>query len=616
MKFVSIGTAAAVTSLFSSNLLAANDDAARDALVVTATRVEQPMSEVIGAVSVITRSDIERRGVHSLQDLLRGETGMNVANNGGLGKLSNVFLRGADAEQVLVLIDGVRVGSATSGTTAFELLPIDQIERVEIIRGPRSSLYGSDAIGGVIQIFTRRADSPSVSVGFGSHETSSVAGSFGIASDAAWLSVASSHLESEGFNSCTGAPFPPGGGCFTYEPDADAYRNTSGSLRTGYRWTRAEIEASALYASGTTEYDGSFANENDFVQQVVSLRTKLDPTDHWSISLSVGESRDQHDNYFDDPAADEDRVFSSRFDTQRSHASVQSDWALSTGQILSVGTDYFDDSVESDVLFEQVSRDNLGVFAQYQIQLGAHRFLASARTDDNEQFGRHETGSIGWKWSLNDRWSLTAGWGTAFGAPSFNDLYYPGFSNPDLDPETSESYELGIGWSNAAINASMHVFENRVDDLIVYDATLFAPNNLNRARVRGVEADVDAAIGDWTVSVGFSALDARNRTRGLEFDNYLPRRPRQSGHLELGRKLGAVDVRARLTAEGSRYDDVFNVNRIGGYGIVDLTFDYALSTTWTVQGKIGNALDREYRTVRFYDQDDRTFFVNVRFRPN
>jgi vitamin B12 transporter len=616
MKFVSIGTTAAVASLLSSNLLAANDDAARDALVVTATRVEQPMSEVIGAVSVITRSDIERRGVNSLQDLLRGETGVNVANNGGLGKLSNVFLRGADAEQVLVLIDGVRVGSATSGTTAFELLPIDQIERVEIIRGPRSSLYGSDAIGGVIQIFTRRANSPSVSVGFGSHETSSVAGSFGITSDAAWFSVASSHLESEGFNSCTGAPFPPGGGCFTYEPDADAYRNTSGSLRTGYRWTRAEIEASALYASGTTEYDGSFANENDFVQQVVSLRSKVDPTDHWSISLSVGDSRDQHDNYFDDPAADDERVFSSRFDTQRSHASVQSDWALSAGQILSVGTDYFDDSVESDVLFEQVSRDNLGVFAQYQIQVGAHRFLASARTDDNEQFGRHETGSVGWKWSLNDRWYLTAGWGTAFGAPSFNDLYYPGFSNPDLDPETSESYELGFGWSNAAINTSVNVFENRVDDLIVYDATLFEPNNLNRARVRGVEADVDAAIGDWTVSVGFSALDARNRTRGLEFGNYLPRRPRQSGHLELGRKLGQVDVRARVTAEGSRYDDVFNVNRIGGYGIVDLTFDYAVSAAWIVQGKIGNAFDREYRTVRFYDQDDRTFFVNVRFRPS
>ena len=616
MKFVSIGTAAAVASLISTPLSAASDDTARDALVVTATRVEQPISEVIGAVSVITRSDIERRGVHSVQDLLRGETGVNVVNNGGLGKLSNVFLRGADAEQVLVLVDGVRVGSATSGTTAFELLPIDQIERVEIIRGPRSSLYGSDAIGGVIQIFTRRADRPSVSIGTGSHETRSVSGSFGLASDAAWLSLASNHLESEGFNSCTGAPFPPGGGCFTYEPDADAYRNTSGSLRTGYRWARAEVEATALYASGTTEYDGSFANENDFVQRVVSLRSKLDPTDRWSLSLMLGDSRDQHDNFFDDPAGDDARVFSSRFDTQRSHASVQSDWSLSANQMLTVGTDYYDDSVESDVLFEQVSRDNLGLFAQYQIQVGAHRVLASARTDDNEQFGRHETGSLGWKWSLNDRWSLTAGWGTAFGAPSFNDLYYPGFSNPDLDPETSESFEFGIGWTYSAISASVNVFENRVDDLIVYDATLFAPNNLNRARVRGVEADVGAAVGEWTLSLGFSALDARNRTPGAEFDNFLPRRPRQSGHFELGRALGQFDVRARLTAEGSRYDDVFNSNRIGGYGIVDLMFDYALSSAWTLQGKIGNALDREYRTVRFYDQDDRTFFVGVRFHPN
>lgn len=615
MKFSSIGTASAVAAILSTNVSNASEAGSRDALVVTATRVEQPVSEVIGAVSVITRSDIERRGARSVQDLLRGETGLNVTNNGGLGKLSNVFLRGADAEQVLVLVDGVRVGSATSGTTAFELLPIDQIERVEIIRGPRSSIYGSDAIGGVIQIFTRRANQPSLSVGYGSHETSSVTGSFGLASDAAWLSASSSHLESEGYNSCSGAPFPPGGGCFTYEPDADAYRSASGSLRAGYRWSRAEIEASALYAQGTTEYDGSFANENDFVQRVASVRAKFEPTDAWAVSLLIGDSRDQHDNYFDDPVLDDARTFSSRFDTQRSHASLQSDWQVARDHMLTLGADYFDDSVASDVLFEQVSRDNVGVFAQYQVQLGAHRLLASARTDDNEQFGRHETGNLGWKWSLNEHWSLTAGWGTAFGAPSFNDLYYPGFSNPNLEPETSESYELGIGWANANVTVSLNAFENNVDDLIVYDATVFAPNNLNRARVRGIEADVDTAIGDWRLSLGFSALDARNRTEGTEFDHYLPRRARQSGHFELGRSFSQFDLRARLTAEGSRYDDVFNLNRIAGYAIVDLSFDYAISPSWTVQGKIGNALDREYRTVRFYDQDDRTFFVTVRFHP-
>ena len=616
MKFVSSGAAAAAASVFlSSTLLAANEERSPEALVVTATRVEQPISEVIGAVSVITRNDIDRRGAHSVQDLLRGETGLNVTNNGGLGKLSNVFLRGADAEQVLVLVDGVRVGSATSGTTAFELIPVEQIERIEIIRGPRSSIYGSDAIGGVIQIFTRRASAPSMSVGFGSDDTSSLSGSFGASSQSAWISVGSNYLESEGFNSCTGAPFPPGGGCFTNEPDADAYRNTSGSLRAGYRWARAEVEATALYAAGTTEYDGSFANENDFVQRVMSLRGKLDATDDWSVSLMLGDSRDQHDNFFDDPMLADERAFSSRFDTQRSDASLQSDWHLSSGQILTLGSDYYDDKVESDVLFEQHSRDNLGVFAQYQVQLGAHRLLASARTDDNEQFGRHETGSFGWKWSLSERWSVMAGWGTAFGAPSFNDLYYPGFNNPDLDPETSESYELSVGWANTAISASLGVFENRVDDLIVYDGTMFAPNNLNRARVRGLEADLDAAIGNWTLSLGASALDARNRTPGADFDNYLPRRARYSGHIEVGRTIRALDVRARLTAEGSRYDDVLNTYRVGGYSVVDLMIDYALSPAWTVQAKIGNALDRDYRTVRYYNQDDRTFFVNMRYQP-
>ncbi len=602
--------AAASFSLLSVQV-SANDDR-NEAVVVTATRVEQPVRDVIGAVSVITRADIERRGAHSVQDLLRGETGLTVANTGGLGKLSNVFLRGADAEQVLVLVDGVRVGSATSGTTPFEYIPVDQIERIEIIRGPRSSLYGSDAIGGVIQIFTRRSSGLSFNVGAGSNETSTASASFGTSSEQAWFSVAGNRIASEGYNSCAGSP--SGGGCFTHEPDRDGYENTSGTVRAGRRWSRAEIETTALYATGTTEYDGTFANETDFVERVFTLRGRISPTDRWSVSVLAGRSEDDQDNILDDQTNGTASVVS-RFETERRNVSLQSDVTLSANQSLTIGVDYVDDRIDGTTAFEARSRDNLGTFAQYQALFGAHRVLASARYDDNEQFGSYETGSLGWKWMLDERWSLSAAWGTAFGAPTFNDLYFPGFSNPNLDPESSTSYEVGIAWTSAPVTVALTAYERRVDDLIVYDSGIFAPNNLNEARIRGIEADFDASLGAWKIGVGYSGLDPRNRTRGPDYDNFLPRRSRQSGHLELGRAFGPLDARVRVTAEGARYDDVANAHRLGSYAIVDLVFDYALSRAWSVQGKIGNALDREYRTVRLYNQDDRTFFVALRYQP-
>jgi vitamin B12 transporter len=609
------GLAAALNIVLCTYSLA-DDERGRDAqVVVTATRIEQPLSEVIGSVSVITREDIQRRAVHSTQDLLRGETGLGVINLGGLGKLSNVFLRGADAEQVLVLIDGVRVGSATSGTTPLEFIPVDQIERIEIIRGPRSSLYGSDAIGGVIQIFTRRSDALSVNVGGGSHATSNASASFGASSQSAWINVSGNRIESRGYNSCAGAPFPPGGGCFTNEPDRDGYENTSGTLRTGYRWGRGEVEGTALFAAGTTEYDGDFSNVTEFTERVVSLRGRFDATEQWSMTVLAGNSLDEQDYLYDDASTAQPDVLMSQFDTERQHASLQSDFVFTNGDSLTVGMDYLEDRIDSTTAFDVDSRDDVGVFGQYQAELGAHRVLASARYDDNEQFGSYETGNLGWKWALNERWSLTAAWGSAFGAPTFNDLYYPGFSNPNLDPETSDSFELGLGWTSASLALSLAAFESDVDDLIVYDASLSAPNNLNRARIRGLEADVDANLGEWILSLGYSALDPRNRTPGADFGNFLPRRARHSGHVEIGRAFGPVDGRIRFSAEGSRYDDAANSYRLGSYGIVDLVFDYAIAGAWTVQGKIGNLLDRDYRTVRWYNQDDRTFFVNVRYQP-
>jgi vitamin B12 transporter len=587
--------------------IAASQDAVSE-VIVTAARIAQPLSDVIGSVTVLTRDDVQRRQVQSVQDLLRGEAGINVANNGGLGKLSSMFIRGTDADQVLVLVNGVRVGSTTAGTTRIEFIPVDQIERVEIVRGPRSSLYGADAIGGVIQIFTRDASGPAVSVGGGSHETYNATGSFGLKGENAWVSVTGNYIESQGFNACRPSPQFGGfysGGCFTDEPDDDGYRNASGSLRTGYRWgDTAEIEANVLYASGHTEYDGSFGNETDFTEAVYALKGKVAAASNWDLTLQLGLSQDDSDDF-------SDGTYVSTIDTERRNASLQSDWAVATGQVLTLGVDYLDDSVDSTTLYDETSRDNTGVFGQYAGRFGDHELLASVRSDDNEQFGEHTTGGLGWKWFAEDYLAFSAAWGTAFLAPSFNDLYYPGFSNPDLKPEESDSVELGISGTAANTTWSLTGFETNVDNLIAFDSATFTPQNINEARIRGIEAQAQAQLDRWSLGVTYTHLDPRNR----ESDNLLPRRPQDAGRIDVSYGTDAFSVGTTVNVAGSRYDDVSNSLKLDGYTTVDLLVRFSFGAGWFVQGKVANAFDEDYETAAYYYQDGRSYFVTLGYQP-
>jgi vitamin B12 transporter len=582
-----------------------------DPVVVTAARLSEPLSDVIGSVSVITRADIQRRQVQSMQDLLRGETGVSIANNGGLGKISSTFLRGTEADQVLVLVNGVRVGSATAGTTRIEYLPVDQIERIEIVRGPRSSLYGADAMGGVIQIFTRDAEQPSITLGGGSHETVNTSASFGLKGENSWLSVSGSHIESEGFNSCrdsfNGAFFT--GGCFTDEPDADGFRNASGSVRAGYRWgERADVEATALYAAGRTEYDGDFANQTDFSEGIYNIKAHLAPAANWDLTMVAGSSRDAADEF-------KDGTFTSTFDTERRNASVQSDWTLSDDQIITLGVDYLDDRIDSTTAYDETSRDNTGVFAQYKGRFGAHEFLASARSDDNEQFGSHTTGSAGYKWFLADRFAVHAGWGSAFLAPNFNDLYYPGFSNPDLDPEKSDSVEIGASGAVSRIMWSVAAFQTDIEDLIAFDLTTFLPQNVSKARIRGIEAEARTHFGHWSFGVGYTGLDPRNRDGDFNDGNFLPRRARQSGRVDVNYGNDDFSFGTTVNVAGSRYDDLANTTRLGSYTLVDFVGQVHFAADWSIEGRIANAFDEDYETASFYHQDGRTYFVTLRYQP-
>lgn len=616
---LSLACASALACAFPLPAFAQDDADALDRVVVTATRTARTVDDTLAAVEVIDADQIARSQARSLPDLLRGRAGLSVSNQGGQGKLTTVFMRGAESDHVLVLVDGVRAGSATSGLVAFQDLPVDLIERVEIVRGPRSSLYGSEAIGGVIQVFTRRdrgGIAPRAHVGGGSHDTREAGAGIGGGDAARWFSADYAWRRTEGINACRGIGFPVFAGCFTTEPDRDGYESNALSLRGGLAlgaaWT---LDATALVNKGSNEYDGSFGNQSETWQRVFGANATWTAGERLNVRLSAGRNSDTSDNF-------KDGVSTGYFDTDRDSAGAQADIVLADGHLLTVGADWLRDRVDSDVDYTDIdtartveSRANRAAFVQLQSSVGAFDLQAAARNDDNDQFGNHSTGNIALGWDFAQGWRATAGVGTAFKAPTFNELYYPFFGNPDLDPERSRTVEAGVAWRGDGMGLRLDAFDTRVEDLIAYDAAIFLPNNLQAARLRGAELTGNATLAGWSLAGSASVLDPENRAAGAAFGNDLPRRARRSARVELDRAFGAFRLGVTGVAEGARFDDVANTRRSGGYATFDLRAEYAFNADWRLQGRVANVFDRDYETSAYYHQPGREWFVTLRYAP-
>jgi vitamin B12 transporter len=577
-------------------------------ILVTANRIEQRSADVLASTTAYTREDIERLQVTSLQDLLRGDLGMTLGNSGGPGKLTSLFMRGTESDHVLVLIDGIKVGSATSGTTPFEGLPMSQVERIEIVRGPRSSLYGSEAIGGVIQIFTRRGGGelrPSLSLGGGSYATVSADAALAGGGDRAWFSLRGNDLHTDGFNACRGSSALIAG-CYTEQPDNDAYDNWGASLRAGtHLGDSAEIEGFWLRSSSDVDYDGDYQNRSKTRQQVLGGRASWDLLPRVSLSLSLGRS-------WDDSRDFRDHTFVGDFETERDSASLQAAFRLSPGHSLQLGADYLQDKVAGTTDFTVDSRANTGVFAQYLGTVGRLYVEASLRHDDNEQFGTRMTGGGALGFRLSPALEFYAQYGTAFKAPSFNDLYYPFFSNPGLRPERSHSTELGARGRSGALSWGLNTYETRVTDLIGFDSA-FNIRNIDLARIRGVEASGAVSVDRWRLGVKATWLDPENRTPGADYGNVLPRRVERTGRIDGDYLASRWSAGVSLIAEGERYDDAANTLRLGGYGTVDLRAEWRVGAAWCVQARIANLFDKSYETVAFYPQAGRAAYLTVRY---
>ena len=593
-------------------------------VVISANRQVQARNDSSAANTVFTRADIDRLQPTSVTDLLSRVPGVQVAPTGGRGSLPGIFIRGTKSAQSLVLVDGQRIANTTSGDSGLQYLNVDQIERVEVLRGSRSVIYGSDAIGGVIQVFTRRNAEqglqPRLKLGFGSNQTWERSLGLSGGDEHTRFNLGASLDETAGINA-SHASFPSDG-------DHDAYRNQSISLNLSHSFSdELEVGFNLLDNRGKSEYDNSYGRYDGATGQSLGQKPYTDYTvssasgyvdaklnDSWQSRLELGhsENRDtKRDTLSDDYSA---------FNTYRDSVNWQNDLTLDEQNSLIVGGDWYEDRFHGSTTFTENSRWNRAAFVQHRFKSQWFSTELGLRRDQNQQFGGQNSWSGTLTLPVNPDNDLLLSYSEGFRAPTFNDLYYPDtqYSNPNLQPETSKSYELQ--WRSQLTDSTRleaSLYRTDLSDAIILDAG--KPQNVASARINGFEAALKQELFGWQGNLGLSLIDPRDRDSG----HTLARRARRTVNLDLDRQFDQLGLGASWQAISSSYDDEANRNRLGGYALLGLRSSWALNREVSLSLKVDNALDKSYARAKYsylgenqnYREEGRVWMFGVTWTP-
>jgi vitamin B12 transporter len=583
-----------------------------DPIVVTGIREPQQLARSTADIVRIDAATIRDSNADSVEDLLRREAGLQVVRNGGPGQSSGYFLRGAGTSGTVILIDGVRVGTATAGQVEFESLSLAQIDHIEVLRGPASSLYGADAVGGVIQVFTRRGEGGARVVGsaavggYGSHQ-----GDVGISGvDGAFDYAATiGHDQSRGVSAIR-----PNDLFGDFNPDNDGFSRTFGNARLGYTLAPGHrIGIDVIGSRLNAQYDSAEFNPPDFIPDPspdfrnhlntsvvsISYRGRISPP--WTTTLQASKNIDDSTS---------GGATTSRFRTEREQETWQNALNFSADQQLVLAYEHLREEVGGDVFTDQPKRSNNAVLAVYSGGFGPTQLEASLRFDDNSVYGSNTTGNVGASYEVLTGLRLRARAGTTFRAPTFNDLFFPGFSNPNLKPERGESFEIGTTWQSAATSAAATLYRNRVTDLIITDSNCSCGMNVGRARLQGATLSGAQRWGGLSVRATVDLLDATNADTGAR----LNRRAAHQESLIGDYQTGAWSVGGSIVDVGARPDGPEGTTFVlGGYGIVDLRAAWRFLPQWRLEAKLLNALDHRVEPVRDYQGLGRQAWLGIRY---
>lgn len=591
--------------------------------VVTASRIAQPIDQVIGDISVIERAELERYSGESVLNALQLQAGIQILSNGGAGKPSSVFIRGTNAAHTLVLIDGVRYGSITLGTPALEHLPVDQIERIEILRGSAASLYGSDAIGGVIQIFTRQGNktpSVSLSVGTGTENTQQASVMAGGQFGETHASVTIAHSKTDGISAINN---PANSNFFA---DDDGYENNSISLNlTQNLNAQHQVGARLLWAESENQFDGAafdanfnavaqdYNYRNDSKNGAFSVWSRHQFTERLSTQLQLGRSEDNSDSFAPRSALNRtDKI--STFDTTQDQASLHNELKLGAGS-LTFGVERLEQKLNSSTNYPVQERSVNSVLAGYVGQYENVNVQANLRNDDNSQYGNETTYGIGLSTVLTDQISIGAQHSTAFLAPSFNDLYFPFYGDASLAPEQSNSKEVFVALQLDGLSSRLTAYRNDVKDLIQYNTATFGPANIGQARLQGVTLNNDWQLDNLQAGLSYDYLDAEDQSSAATRGKQLRYRAKHSGVAYFGMQQEQLSGRVELQAVGTRYTNPSNTQRVAGYTLVNLSGSVEVTPELKIGLRVNNLFDEQYESIKDYGTLGTNGLLSLTYTP-
>jgi vitamin B12 transporter len=577
-----------------------------DTVLVTATRTPQAARDIVSDTLSISTEEIARSGAGSITEVLQRQRGIEVTRNGGPGTNSSVFLRGSNGNQVIVLVDGVRIASASTGAAAWNAIPLGAVDHIEVVYGPLSTLYGADAIGGVVQIFTKKGQGGlalDASVLAGTYGTR--AGAVGISGAAGAVSYALSagKERADGFSATL-----PGSASFNKDDDGYDRKNANGQLA----WQIApgqELGALFLHSEQEADFDSGATVRAWSTQKVDTFglfsRNRLNSM--WQMTTQIAQSRDKSGSF---------ASTASQIDTRQTQYSWQNDIALGSDS-LQLLAEHRKEEVESNTAALVRERSTTSWAASYNLKRGDHLLAAAARNDDSSQYGSKSTGSLGYGYRITPGLRLNASYGTSFRAPTFNELYYPGYGLPANRPEQGRNSEIGIHFDQGGTSLGAVAYRNKLTDLLVNTKPCPAAGfpfgcayNVSKATLEGISLSARQQLGSaFTLSANADLQDPQDDGAG----KLLVRRAKRHGNVALAYTAGSLSGGAEWQVSGYRFDDTANKNRLGGYGLLNLYAAWEFAPSWTGTLRWNNVAGKRYELARNYGTAGSTVYAGLRY---
>ena len=589
------------------------------ATVVTANRVATPVTDVIADVTLIDRTVLDRAGQSSLRDVLAQQPGIQMANNGSYRSTTGLFLRGASTSQTIILIDGIRVGSATSGGASLENIPLARIERIEILRGAASALYGPDAVGGVVQIFTREpAEGLAVSanVGVGSDGQRQAGASIRGSSGVIGYSFGVSREKASGITVITN----PASGSFN--PDADGFESTSADARITAKFNNQHsLTLSLLHSDTDLQFDGTpFPNPLGLTKLTsdahsrprinnASAKWEAQWLPQWKSTLTLGTSEDKSiSNYY----RMSDGAFggTSRFNTDHRQLTWQNDITFDK-DVLSLMLENRSEEVDSSTNYTVKTRDVRSTMASYAFNRQSWNALAVVRHDNNSQFGGFNSWSASGGYRVTETLRAVASVGTSFQAPSFNQLYFPGFGNAALQPQENRAREIGLRYQQGSLSMGAVVYHNDIKGFILPATNVQSSTSVLRGATLSTELQADqtsyALSYDYADPRSFSTVAASNNLR-------LVRIARNVLNARVSQRMGEATVFGEIKLSGNRQDNNLAFtgrDTLAGYGLLNIGVDWKIQKNLSLLARVNNLTDKQYTLAIPYSTLGRNAFVSL-----